>query len=205
MLVGAASINAAGTVAFFAGFRAEGAAIFAGGIGALPSTTPSVPTPGNTTGTGGNSDNVTTLTNDPVDGRSTRGAVLTGDNVMIAGFIITGDSAKTMLIRARGPTLADLGVSDVLHDPVLRVFSGQTVIAQNDNWRDTQEQAIAATGFRSVPAAASSRQLFLSEFRSSRAVSDLPFHGVYSNHYIVENTSCHVWTGSYLVDTTCTV
>ena len=44
MLVGAASINAAGTVAFFAGFRAEGAAIFAGGIGALPSTTPSVPT-----------------------------------------------------------------------------------------------------------------------------------------------------------------
>jgi hypothetical protein len=37
MLVGAASINAAGTVAFFAGFRAEGAAIFAGGIGALPS------------------------------------------------------------------------------------------------------------------------------------------------------------------------
>jgi hypothetical protein len=37
MLVGAASINAAGTIAFFAGFRAEGAAIFAGGIGALPS------------------------------------------------------------------------------------------------------------------------------------------------------------------------
>ena len=34
----------------------------------------------------------------------------------------------------------------------------------------------------------SSRQLFLSEFRSSRAFSDLPFHGVYSNHYIVENT-----------------
>jgi len=46
-------------------------------------TTPSAPT-GGTTGTGSNSDNVTTLTNDPVDGRSTRGAVLSGDNVMIA-------------------------------------------------------------------------------------------------------------------------
>jgi hypothetical protein len=37
MLVGAASINAAGHDSLFAGFRAEGAAIFAGGIGALPS------------------------------------------------------------------------------------------------------------------------------------------------------------------------
>lgn len=111
-----------------------------------PNDTPtSAPTGNGGTGNIG-SGSVTNLSNDPVDARSTRGAVLTGDNVMIAGFIITGDSAKTMLIRARGPTLADLGVSDVLHDPVLRVFSGQTVLAQNDNWRDTQEQAIAATG-----------------------------------------------------------
>src|SRR5262249_9324956 len=108
--------------------------------------TPSNPTPGNTPGAGGNSGNVTTLTNDPVDGRSTRGAVLTGDNVMIAGFIISGDSPKTILIRARGPTLADFGVAHVMHDPFLRLYSGQIVIAQNDNWRDTQEQAIFATG-----------------------------------------------------------
>ena len=104
------------------------------------------PTPGNTPGTGSNSGNVTMLTNDSVDGHSTRGAVLTGDNVMIAGFIISGDSLKTMLIRARGPTLADLGVAHVMRDPILQLFSGQTVIAQNDNWRDTQEQAILATG-----------------------------------------------------------
>jgi len=109
-------------------------------------TTPTSPTPSNPTGTGGNSDSVTTLTNDPVDGRSTRGAVLTGDNVMIAGFIISGESPKTMLIRARGPTLADLGVPHVMHDPFLQLYSGQTVIAQNDNWRDTQQQAILATG-----------------------------------------------------------
>ncbi len=89
---------------------------------------------------------ITRLSNDPVDSRSTRGAVLTGDNMMIAGFIISGDSPKTMLIRARGPTLADLGMSDVLQDPFLRIFSSQTLVAQNDNWRDTQEQAILATG-----------------------------------------------------------
>ena len=109
-----------------------------------PVTTPS-PSPSNPTGTGSN-DNLTTLTNDPVDGRSTRGAVLSGDNVMIAGFIISGNSPKTMLIRARGPTLADFGVPHAMRDPFLRLYSGQTVIAQNDNWRDTQEQVILATG-----------------------------------------------------------
>lgn len=103
--------------------------------------------PGSGAGGGNNgSGTVTNLSNDPVDGRSTRGSVLTGDNVMIAGFIISGDSPKTMLIRARGPTLADLGVPHVMQDPFLRLYSGQTVIAQNDNWRDTQEQAIFATG-----------------------------------------------------------
>jgi len=92
------------------------------------------------------SGSVTNLSSDGLDSSSTRGAVLTGDNVMIAGFIISGDSPKTMLIRARGPTLADFGVPDVLRDPFLRIFSGQTLIAQNDNWRDTQEQAVVSTG-----------------------------------------------------------
>jgi hypothetical protein len=117
------------------------------GTTAPGSTTPGGTPAGSTTGNGNNdSGTVTTLTNDPVDGRSTRAAVLTGDNVMVAGFVISGDAPKTMLIRARGPTLADLGVAHVMDDPVLRLYSGQTVVAQNDNWRDTQEQAISATG-----------------------------------------------------------
>jgi hypothetical protein len=118
-----------------------------GGGTTQPGTDGGTTQPGTGGGTGNNSSGtITNLSNDPVDGRSTRGAVLTGDNVMIAGFIISGESPKTMLIRARGPTLADLGVPDVMHDPFLRLYSGQTVIAQNDNWRDTQEQAIVATG-----------------------------------------------------------
>jgi hypothetical protein len=115
-----------------------------GGGTTQPGTDGGTTQPGTGGGTG--SGTITNLSNDPVDGRSTRGAVLTGDNVMIAGFIISGDAPKTMLIRARGPTLADLGVPHVMHDPFLRLYSGQTVIAQNDNWRDTQEQAISATG-----------------------------------------------------------
>jgi len=68
---------------------------------------------------------------------STRGLVQTGDNVQIGGFIIGGTGSKTVLIRARGPVLADFGVPGVLDDPVLQLFSGQTVIADNDNWETT--------------------------------------------------------------------
>jgi len=68
---------------------------------------------------------------------STRGVVQTGDNVQIGGFIIGGTDSKTVLIRARGPVLADFGVPGVLNDPVLQLFSGQTVIAENDDWETT--------------------------------------------------------------------
>ena len=68
---------------------------------------------------------------------STRGVVGTGDDVMIGGFIIGGTEPKTVLIRARGPVLADFGVPGALADPFVQLFSGQTVIAQNDDWRVT--------------------------------------------------------------------
>jgi len=55
--------------------------------------------------------------------------------VMIGGFIIGGSTPKTVLIRAIGPSLAALGVPGVLTDPVLRLFAGQTAIAENDDWQ----------------------------------------------------------------------
>jgi len=77
---------------------------------------------------------------------STRGNVGTGDNVMIAGFIPSSGPAKTLLIRALGPSL---GLPGALADPKLDVFSGQNPLfneASNDNWRDSQEAEIIATG-----------------------------------------------------------
>jgi ELWxxDGT repeat protein len=76
---------------------------------------------------------------------STRGVVETGDFVMIAGFIIrTGP--KRVLIRALGPTLDQFSVPDTLDDPNLAIFDGPTQIATNDNWKDTQQAEIEATG-----------------------------------------------------------
>jgi len=78
---------------------------------------------------------------------STRGLVATGDNIMIGGFIIGGSSPKKVVIRGRGPALADLGVPGTLADPAIRLFNGATPIEFNDNWQSAANQAeVTATG-----------------------------------------------------------
>ena len=69
---------------------------------------------------------------------STRSFVQTGDDVMIGGLIIEGNAPATVLIRARGPSMsgAPFFVPGTLADPFLQLFSGQNVIAQNNNWQD---------------------------------------------------------------------
>ena len=78
---------------------------------------------------------------------STRLRVQTGDNVLIGGFIIHGETPKRIIVRALGPSLSSAGLSGVLADPVIELHGpGGEVIAQNDNWRDTQAAEIVATG-----------------------------------------------------------
>jgi hypothetical protein len=78
---------------------------------------------------------------------STRASVGTGDKVMIGGFIIPGTVAKTVIVRAIGPSLGAFGVSGALQNPVLELHDGTgAVIATNDDWRTDQEQEIGATG-----------------------------------------------------------
>jgi hypothetical protein len=59
-----------------------------------------------------------------------------GNDVLIAGFVIDGETSKTVLLRAVGPTLALHGITDVLADPKLQLFSGSTKILENDYWED---------------------------------------------------------------------
>jgi hypothetical protein len=68
---------------------------------------------------------------------ATRASVQTGDNVMIGGFIIEGAVPKKVLIRARGPSLgaAPFNIPGTLANPFMQLFSGSTVIAQNDDWQ----------------------------------------------------------------------
>ncbi|HKS31730.1 MAG TPA: hypothetical protein VJR28_04920, partial [Chthoniobacterales bacterium] len=79
---------------------------------------------------------------------STRVDVETGPRVAIAGFIIKGDSAKSVIVRALGPTLTGFNIVGVLDDPMLDLRDGAgNQIATNDNWKDSQQQAIAGSGF----------------------------------------------------------
>jgi hypothetical protein len=77
---------------------------------------------------------------------STRGFVDVGQNVMIGGFI-SGDGIVRVIVRALGPTLTQFGVPNVLADPVLDVRDAQgNSLATNDNWKDTQQAEIQASG-----------------------------------------------------------
>ncbi|MEO8438598.1 MAG: DUF4331 family protein, partial [Spartobacteria bacterium] len=86
------------------------------------------------------------VTDDRFQNISTRGPVETGDSVLIGGVIIGGNASKQVIFRAMGPSLANNGVDDVLADPTIEIYQGTTLIASNDNWRDTQEAEIMATG-----------------------------------------------------------
>jgi sugar lactone lactonase YvrE len=78
---------------------------------------------------------------------STRLNVQTGENVLIGGFIVTGNVGKKVLIRGIRPSLGPLGIAGSLQDPTieLRNASGAFVNG-NNNWKDTQQTTIAATG-----------------------------------------------------------
>jgi hypothetical protein len=78
---------------------------------------------------------------------STRAEVLTGSNVLIGGFVISGTGTKPVLVRGLGPTLSDLGITGALADPFLSLVAGSgNVLWNNDNWKDSQQAAIQATG-----------------------------------------------------------
>ena len=74
---------------------------------------------------------------------STRAVVETGDNVMIGGFIVVSDDARTVIVRALGPSLSAPGA---LVDPTLELYNANgALLAENDNWRDQQQTEIINT------------------------------------------------------------
>ncbi|HVF70250.1 MAG TPA: LamG domain-containing protein [Chthoniobacterales bacterium] len=77
---------------------------------------------------------------------STRLPVLSGENVLIGGLIVVGQTPKRVIIRALGPSLGAAGVAGALEDPTLQLFQGNTLLFENDNWKESQESEIAGTG-----------------------------------------------------------
>lgn len=83
---------------------------------------------------------------------STRARVRVGEGVLIGGFVVAGPAYKRMLIRAVGPTLAAFGVGSALSDPILTIYSGQTIVATNDRWATGENSNALTTATRDVGA-----------------------------------------------------
>jgi hypothetical protein len=87
---------------------------------------------------------LTNASNGKLANISTRGSVQTAENVMIGGFILGGTSINPakVVIRAIGPSLAQLGIGNPLSNPTLSLFdSNGQMVGLNDNWGDDANQA----------------------------------------------------------------
>ena len=84
---------------------------------------------------------------------STRAFVSTGDNIVIAGFMLGGNSGNDrIVVRGIGPSLTAAGVPNALADPTLelRDTNGTLLIANND-WQDNPAQAAEITAAGLAP------------------------------------------------------
>ena len=79
----------------------------------------------------------------PLINISTRAEVLTGNDVVIGGFIIQGNQPKTVVIQGIGPALLGAGVANALADPTLTLVrsSDGAVIGSNDDWQTAANAA----------------------------------------------------------------
>ena len=78
---------------------------------------------------------------------STRANVGTGENILIAGFVVNGTVSRRILVRGIGPTLRNFGLGNaVLPDPQLKLLNAAgTTLATNDNWASGDNAAYIAS------------------------------------------------------------
>jgi len=96
---------------------------------------------------------------------SSRAFVGTGANALIAGFVISGNAAETVVIRGVGPGLSQFGLTGLLATPTLTVYDGGgNLVASNSTWGGTVTLANAFTqvGAFSLPVSSSDTALLLS-------------------------------------------
>jgi hypothetical protein len=75
---------------------------------------------------------------------STRANVTGTSQILTGGFVIAGNTAKRVLVRAVGPGLARFGVTGTLADPRVTVSGATGVVAENDNWTGSEAASLAA-------------------------------------------------------------
>ena len=60
---------------------------------------------------------------------------------LITGFVMEGAGSRPILVRAVGDTLANFGVQTAVRDTALKLYRGQSVLSENDDWTRDSEAA----------------------------------------------------------------
>ncbi len=100
----------------------------------------------------------------PLINIATRANVQTGNDVMIAGFVIYGTSPRQVAITAAGPSLSAFGIANPLSNPTLRLVrqSDGSTVAANDDWQSASNASqLMAAGFAPADARESAIMLTL--------------------------------------------
>lgn len=94
---------------------------------------------------------------------SARTQVGINDDILIAGFVITGSTNRTVLLRAAGPALTTFGLTGTLPNPQLTLYRDGAIVAQNDNWQSSAQMVdlFARTGAFDFNARSRDAVLFL--------------------------------------------
>jgi hypothetical protein len=84
---------------------------------------------------------------------STRAFVGTGSDIVIAGFILGGQSGNDLVIaRGIGPSLTALGVANALANPTLELRDGNgALLVANNDWQDNPVHAAILTAAGLAP------------------------------------------------------
>ena len=84
---------------------------------------------------------------------STRALVGTGDNIVIAGFMLgNNNGADRIVVRGIGPSLTAAGVANALANPTLELRDGNgALLVANNDWQDNPAQAALITAAGLAP------------------------------------------------------
>ena len=80
-----------------------------------------------------------------------------GADPLITGFVIEGTAVRSMLIRGVGPALRQFGLQSAAANTALKLYNGNNVISENDDWEldvtpDVTRTTSAAVGAFALPA-----------------------------------------------------
>jgi hypothetical protein len=93
---------------------------------------------------------------------SVRAEAGAGDNVLIVGFVVGGETPQNILLRAVGPGLTQFGIQGALADPRVQLYRDGQVIAANEDLTASAAEAAARAGAFPLPAGSKDAALVFS-------------------------------------------